>query len=266
MKAARIAALFCLLVGVQTSPAETIRITTGEYTPWTSENLKHGGFTNHIISEAFKIEGHKVKFTFFPWKRAYESAKDGKMFQATSYWYPSEKRARDFYYSEALQNDQTVFFHLKDKPLPDWATLDDFKGKRIGATREYTYTQEFWDAQESGRLNIQVANSDEVNFNKLIKGRIDMFPAENVVGQNLLQDVFGSKVADRVTFHPKPLVAPSGHLLFSKQLANGEELVATFNQGLAKLKQSGRYAQFRENLIAGKYRAQPSPIPAGGRK
>ena len=66
--------------------AETVEITTGEYAPWTSESLKHGGFSTHIITEAFKLEGYEVNFTFYPWKRVYEAAKDGKRFHASSWW------------------------------------------------------------------------------------------------------------------------------------------------------------------------------------
>ena len=246
--------LYLLLTFVPVASAgETIHITTGEFMPWTSANLNHGGFTNHVISEAFKLEGYDVKLTFYPWKRAYEAAKDGKEFQGTSYWYPSEERARDYYYSHPLQIDRTVFFHLKDKPLPDWKTLDDFKGMRIGATRAYTYTPEFWEAQKSGRLNIQVANSDEVNFNKLINGRIDLFPSELQLARRLLDQMFGASVAETVGFHFKPLVAPTGHLLISKQLENGEDLVNTFNQGLAKLIGSASYVELQQDMIAGKY-------------
>lgn len=246
----------CFLVTVMTQIAvagEAIRISTGEFAPWSSEALKHKGFTNHVISEAFKLEGYEVEFVFYPWKRVYESAKSGEKFQATSYWYPSEDRAKDFHYSDPLQEDAIVFFHLKSNALSDWESLDDLKGERIGATAGYTYTAEFWDAAKSQRLNIQEAKSDELNFKKLLKGRIDLFPSDPLVGQKLLQEVFDSEVAETVTYHPKPLVAPTGHLLFSKQLANGEELVATFNRGLAKLRDSGQYAQFQADLIAGKY-------------
>ena len=245
----------CLLTAVMqiALAGDTIRITTGEFAPWSSETLKHKGFTNHVISEAFKLQSYEVEFVFYPWKRAYDSAKSGEKFQATSYWYPSDDRAKDFHYSDALQEDAIVFFHLKSNPLSDWATLDDLKGKRIGATAGYTYTAEFWDAATSKRLDIHEASSDELNFRKLLKGRIDLFPSDPLVGQKLLQEVFGADVAATVTYHSKPMVAPTGHLLFSRQLPNGEELVAIFNRGLAKLRDGGQYAQFQADLIAGKY-------------
>ena len=86
-----------------------------------------------------------------------------------------------------------------------------------------------------------------------MKGRIDLFPMDPLVGQKLLQQTFGAEVAETITYHPQPLVAPTGHLLFSKQLATGQQLVADFNRGLAKLRESGKYAQFQADLIAGKY-------------
>jgi polar amino acid transport system substrate-binding protein len=235
------------------SAGETIEITTGEFAPWTSESLKHGGFSNHVITEAFKQEGYAVNFTFYPWKRVYEAAKAGDRFQASAWWYSSEERARDFYYSDPLLVDSMVFFHLKDNPVPDWKTLDDFKGRRIGATAGYTYTPEFWDAAKSRRLDIQEASTDELNFKKLLKGRIDMFATSDLVGQKLLNEKFEPEQAGKVTFNPQPLMSSPGHLLFSRKSTNGEELVVIFNRGLAKLRESGQYDQFWADLIAGNY-------------
>lgn len=254
MKAAKWVMLFSMLAWTHLlSAGETIRIATGEFAPWTSEKLKHGGFTNHVISEAFKLEGIEVEFTFYPWKRAYENARAGDQYQATSYWYPSEEREKDFYYSDPIQTDATVFFHLKDNPPPEWDTLDDLKDRRIGATSGFTYTGEFWEAAKSKRLDIQEANTEELNFRKLLKGRIDLFPSDPLVGQKILLEAFGIRAAEQVTYHHKPMVAPTGHLLFSRKNANAEVLLAAFNRGLAKLRESGRYTLFQAELISGKY-------------
>lgn len=244
--------IFSLLVHTASADS-TVHISTGEFPPWSSESLKHKGFTNHVISEAFKLEGYDVEFTFYPWKRAYDSAKSGDRFQATSYWYPSDERAAEFHYSDPIQEDAVVFFHLKENPIPEWETLEDLNGKVIGATSGYTYTAEFWEAAESGRIEVEKAASDELNFKKLLKGRIDLFPSDPLVGQKLLNELFGPEVADKVTYSPKPLIAPSGHLLVSKELKNAQKLISDFNKGLQKLKESGQYAEFQKNLIAGKY-------------
>lgn len=261
MKSIRLLTFSCLLLSAIQSAAagEVIRITSGEYPPWTPEKLKHEGFTNHVIAEAFGLKGYEVEFTFYPWKRVYEAARDGKTYHATSFWYPSDERRKEFHYSDALQEDKTVFFHMKATRFPDWATLDDLKDKRIGATREYTYTQEFWDAQKGGRLNIETANSDELNFRKLFKGRIDASPTADLVGQSLVREKFSPEEAATVAFHPKALMSTTGHLLFSRQSEDSEELLTIFNRGLAKLKESGRHAELQADLIAGRYEPK-SPI------
>ena len=106
------------------------------------------------------------------------------------------------------------------------------KGKRIGATTGFTYTKEFWEAAKSKRLDIEEASTQEQNFKKLLKGRIDLFPVDALVGQKVLLEAFGKRAADSVTYHSKPMFAPTGHLLFSKKTLNGEELLAAFNRGL----------------------------------
>jgi len=49
---------------------EKIRIATGEYEPFLSENLKHNGVGLRIIREAFALEGGEVEYGWYPWKRA----------------------------------------------------------------------------------------------------------------------------------------------------------------------------------------------------
>ena len=254
MKLERLIVLFCVLVAIQSAFAgEIVRITTGEYAPWTSESLKHDGFTNDVIREAFKLEGYEVEFAYYPWKRAYEAAKSGEKYHATSYWYSSEERSRDFHYSDPIQTDAVVFFHLQDNPPPEWENLADLKDVRIGATSGLTYTEEFWELAKSKQLDVQEAESEEFNFRKLLKGRIDLFPTDSLVGQKTLQEFFGKREASRVTYHPKPMSGRTGHLLISRNAANGEEILAAFNRGLSKLRESGRYALMQANLVAGHY-------------
>lgn len=235
------------------SAEEIISISTAEYSPWTGKTLKHGGFVNHVITEAFKREGYIVKYKYYPWKRTYEQAKKGR-FHATSYWYKSKEREKDFYYSDPITIEKLVFFYLKSNPMKDWNTLNDLKGYRIGATREYTYTKEFWDAAKSKRLRVDVANTDKQNFNKMLKGRIDIFPSGLVSGYSILQKDFDASISHLISFHSKPLSETTGHLLFPRSRKNSEKLLRIFNQGLAKLKKEGLYDKFMDDLLAGKYR------------
>ncbi len=47
----------------------TIRLTNGEWEPCMGEHCPHYGLSSHIVTEAFKLVGINVKWSFFPWKR-----------------------------------------------------------------------------------------------------------------------------------------------------------------------------------------------------
>jgi polar amino acid transport system substrate-binding protein len=205
-----------------------------------------------VITEAFQRQGYSVKFTYLPWKRAVIEAKNGE-YSALSYVYFSKDREKEFYLSNPISEEKIVFFHLKSNPIKDWKTLDDLKNYKFGATRGYTYTQEFWQAVESKRLKVDTADSDKQNFKKLFAGRIDIFPSGLVNGYSFLQKEFDASKLHLLTYHPKPLSQTTGHLAFTRSRKNSEILLRMFNQGLAELKQEGLYDQYVQDLLAGKY-------------
>ncbi len=117
---------------------EIIRITTGEHPPYLSENLKHNGVGLRIIKEAFALEGVKVEYGFFPWKRSYQLAKQG-VWDASATWGYNTERDNYFYFSDPIYPAIAAFFHLKSYTF-HWNTLDDLNGISIGATATYAYT------------------------------------------------------------------------------------------------------------------------------
>ncbi len=248
------ALLICLgsFTAVKSYADSVLHIATGEYPPWTGKELKQGGFVNHVITEVFRRQGYQVRFSYLPWKRSYENAKQGQ-FDAASYWHESPVRKQDFLYSEPLSSEKLVFFHLKSKNIPNWQNLADLKNYSIGATRGYTYTQDFWNAADSKLINVQVVTSDLQNLRKLLKGRIDLFPTSMVNGYNLIYSEFDPSTAQLFTFHPKLIAETRGHLLFPKDLTRSPELLQIFNRGLAKFKRSKLYTTLVQDLLSGAY-------------
>jgi polar amino acid transport system substrate-binding protein len=240
------------LVVDRTWAEDIITIATLEYSPWTGKNLKFHGFVNHVITEAFKRKGYSVKFTYLPWKRGLIETKNGN-YSALSYVYLSKDRKKEFFLSDPISEEKIVFFHLQSKPIKDWKTLDDLKAYKFGATRGYTYTKEFWQAVESKQLKVDVTDSDKQNFKKLLAGRIDIFPSGLVNGYSFLQREFGANKTHLLSYHPNPLSKTTGHLAFTRSREKSENLRQVFNQGLAQLKEEGRYDQFVVDLLAGKY-------------
>ena len=248
----RILIYCCLWVGfVPAYAAETVRITNGEWQPFLSEHAPHYGFASHIVTEAFALVGVEVEYGFFPWKRSMELAKNGR-WDGTAVWSETEERKEDFYYTDAVAHQRLYLFHLKSLPF-DWNTLEDLRGTKIGGTVEYSYGEEFDAAEEAGVIFIDRASKDEQGLRKLLKGRVEVFAGEIMVTYEQARDVFSEEEAASITHNITPIDERPMFLLLSKAVDGNERLRDLFNQGLKRLKDSGRYDQIIADGIAGKY-------------
>ena len=231
---------------------ETIRITNAEWAPYTSERLKYNGVASRVASEAFALMGVKVIYEFYPEARAYDLAKKGE-WDASIAWSIFPEREKDFWGADPVFEGYNVFFHLKSKPF-DWKTVDDLKGIPIGATLAFAYSKWFKPAEESGKIMVERVGSDEINFRKLLQHRIDIFPVNLEVGYFTLKLYFSPEEVAQVTHHPLGLNDKSGYgVIFSKSVKRNEQLVPLFNEGLKKLKVSGKYDQYFEESRRGDY-------------
>jgi polar amino acid transport system substrate-binding protein len=241
-----------LLLNSTVSFANTsIRITNGEWEPFLSEYSYEYGLASHIISKSFKIEGIKVKWGFFPWKRSHEIAKLG-LWDASATWTPTEERKKDFWISDTVINISYVFFYLKGNNL-SWKNL---KGRVVGLSRGYTYGREIKEFIEANELLVDITTKDEQNYQRLLNGRIDLFPNEPIVGYAQIRHTFTHEDADRFTHYPKAFDNTTSNLIISKKCKNGQFLLNKFNSGLNKLKKSGQYDQMFMDLDSGKYDKQ----------
>ena len=237
-----------ILIFVSFSPtllgANTIKISTGHWPPYLSEDLPGGGFVSQIIRESFESEGVDVEFAFLPWSRALAMTKSGK-YQASAIWSCTESRSRDFLFSSPLLPYQYVFYHRAAEAF-DWEALVELKGKKVGLTQDYSYGETLSDVIESGLVDADVTTSDAANFKKLLLGRIDLFPMDPVVGEAMIRNQFTSQ-AYQLTFHPKPLRKAFYHVLFNAESAG---LRQAFNDGLVTLRNNGRYQAIIEKAVA----------------
>lgn len=247
--------LFCLAIlmfapllpGQEQAARKTISVATGEWAPWTGEDLPHSGFVCRVVEDVFNRAGYEVIFAFYPWQRAYSMVAHGRV-DASAYWYESEKRKADCYYSDPLTREEIVFFHLKTKPMKDWESLSDLEGYRIGASRGNTYTDRFWKLGEQGVLAIELADSDLANFKKLLAGRIDLFPSAKRRGYTLLAIHFSDDAVAALGHHEKPLAEQTGHILFPRAKKDSLRLLQVFNEYLSRLRADGTYRRYIEAL------------------
>ncbi|MEY1557605.1 substrate-binding periplasmic protein [Yoonia sp. R2331] len=214
--------------------AEALVVATGEYSPYTGEQLENGGFVNETVAEIAKNAGYEPDFRFMPWRRGLEAVRRGT-FHASSFWYFSEERNADFIHVGPVSSERLVFFHRTDRTLPDWQDLSDLSGLRIGAVPEFTYTPELWELAENGTLTVVTAPTDEANLKKLMSGRIDLFPMSEMNGLRLIEELFSGQERAQLTVHPNELVETQGYLLVSRAIPDAEAVAAALQSALDDL-------------------------------
>lgn len=225
-------------VGAQTS---MVTITTGEWPPYNGKALPGEGFANAIVRAAYCEMGIEVRFGYFPWSRSLKLAVDGS-WDASAIWAFSESRRQDLYYSEPIVEGQDVFYYRVGTEF-DWQTLDDLKPWKLGGTIGYSYPAL---NDETGKLAVPLerAPNDLLNFRKLLAGRIQVFVADRRVGEYLLAHSLSAAERAQIRQHPKILSTIQYYLVFSKRRPHATFLLATFNEGIARLRARNDFPGF----------------------
>ncbi|GAB2874194.1 transporter substrate-binding domain-containing protein [Pseudoduganella ginsengisoli] len=236
---------FASLCAAGAAPAEeVITLSNGEWLPYMSEHAPHYGPVSRIVKEAFALEGVTVRYVFRPWNRAYAEAAAGQA-DGSIVWskgLPGTARASDFLYSDTVFEGQSVFFHLKRKPF-DWNSFADLSKVSVGGTAGYEYQFE-----RLPGIHIDRAPNDELSFRKLLAGRFDIFPANADSGWMILRSRFTPDEVAQVTVHAMPYASTQYHLIMPRKLKSSARYVKLFNQGLLRLKASGKYQEYMEEL------------------
>ncbi|MBU6954981.1 ABC transporter substrate-binding protein [Hahella sp. HN01] len=226
----------------------TVRLANGEWPPYQSKTLKHDGVASHIVTEAFGIVGVNVQYVFFDsWKRAYAEALSGNL-DGSLLWSPSVDREAQFYFSQPVVMGESVFFHRVDSDFT-WSSFTDLKHYRVGGTLGYSY-------QFEGTEGVQIerVSSDEINFTKLLRKRIDVFPSDKDAGYALLYELFPPEDVAQLTISPHVYNSTTYHLILTRALPVNKERVKQFNEGLRQLKESGLLDRYLEDSRRGAYR------------
>ncbi|MCJ2164408.1 MULTISPECIES: transporter substrate-binding domain-containing protein [unclassified Pseudodesulfovibrio] len=246
----RVAAAYALLLLLLlTSPlvsmgAETVLLTTGEWPPYYSQNLPHGGLGNQIIAESFALEGIEVVYEYLPWRRALSEARTGPAVGSAG-WLRLDEREKDFLFSESLFESQRVFFHRKDRPF-DWTVLTDVQDLRVGVALGSADEYPLDGIMASGKGTLNVARSYASGMKMLAAGRIDVYACNLAVGLYEIKHSLSEKAARSITYHPRPIFKETNHLVLSLRVKDVQKLMDRFNRGLRRLKESPRYNEMVE--------------------
>ena len=245
MKKLLVVFLLFLVSFVSVKANETIRLSIGEWAPYTSEDPQKGRMAQDIVSAAFKLENIDVTYEFNGWEKTYQDALDAKS-EGTIPWSKTKERENDFYYSKIpVAKSKTVFFSLK-KTAFDWSDYDDLKKYKMGEVKGFKSAKFLIDKG----FSVSLVDTEEQNMRKLLSGEIDITTSSLLVGTKLIKSLFSAEEAAQFTSHKKEVFPETGfYLIISKKHPKGEELIKTFDKGFFKLLKSGELVKIMKSSM-----------------
>jgi len=226
-----------LALAVGAAQARPIEMNTVPWAPFYGPDLKGQGFITAVTQAAFEEAGHDAQIEFVPWARAMLETKQGDRDLLMGAYYSAE-RADTYAFSDVIYETKVGLVALRDLGVERFDSLRDLTDYTIGYGRGWATTEEFDNADY---LDKEAAKNNVLNVRKLYEGRIDMI-AMNFDRFNQIVREEGLD-PQRAVFLEPALKTSGLYLMVSEAIDDTEQLVADFNQGIAALRESGRYQE-----------------------
>ncbi|ODN41984.1 substrate-binding periplasmic protein [Piscirickettsia litoralis] len=223
--------LFTLLIS-SALYAQTVKLTTLNWPPYTEKSLKDLGFTSLIVTKAFEQAGYQVDIKIFPWKRAVKQGTTaGSQFSGVFPEYTDGCKAHQGLESNLIGRGPLAFIEKSGANI-QWNSLSDLSQLKIGTVLGYANTPEFDKMAAEKKLKVKAAKDDLINLKKVLKGRINLA----VIDENVFRYLQAQHPEFKsLKVNSKLLSEGIGlHICFRND-PKGKTLLKAFNQGLEKI-------------------------------
>ncbi len=195
------------------------------------------GIDIEIIDLVMKELKIPYKFTLIkPTARGVAEAKSGKVDMLISKIMKEDRKLYLIYPQETYRNIAWNFFIRKeDKGKIKYNSLDDLKSLKVGATKSFAYTDDFWAAN----LDLDVMPVNDRQIDKLIAKRFDIVPMTTL---STLYKLKNNGQIDKIAYLPKALVYTKLYNVFTKASTypNKKKLIKEYDLVIRKLTESGQ--------------------------
>ena len=242
--------LFICVIFPSQASSDTIKLAAGlTLEPYIIES-NDSGIEADIVREAFALEGYKVQFDYQPFRRTKVSFKSGSVDGVLTIQDHNPEIQGSFL------SDEYIAYHnfavtLQSRNLKI-STITDLEGKTIDAFQQARITlgREFELMAENNPRYHEMANQKN-QITKLFMKRNDIIILDRRIFEyyrNQLKELSGTMMKnisfeEPVTFHG--IFEPSSYRIAFKT----EKIRGSFNTGLKKLLESGRYKQIIESYV-----------------
>ena len=229
---------------------KTIKIGTDRWPPHEDIfNAAAPGLCTEVVRHVFEKMNFKISITQYPWARAVDHVFKGKNDALFCALYTQERAQHCYFPKEPITTLKYLLFIKKENRdrLP-FNSYEDLIDKRIGVVRAFAYPDEFWTFIKKHN-NFQEVESDDLNFKKLMTGRIDYAIADFANGTLLMEKM---ELTDQIEpLFSKVIQESELYIIFSKKTIK-LDFVNIFSENLRQFKQTETYTKINEKYYGAK--------------
>jgi polar amino acid transport system substrate-binding protein len=219
---------------------DKIIIITGEYAPYTTENMAGYGVFTQIVEAVLTESGLESEVKFYPWARASEMVEKGEAWAAFPYGYITEM-AQVYDYSDSIIQSPHKFYYLKSNQKlalegADFSKISDFGNYTFGGANDYWYGNKT--TLENSGVKVEWANDVDALIKMLHAGRIDFLIEDYQVADEAIARLFPEDT-DAFATLPNTASQHDYYLIISKVYPNSQIYREKFNAALQTLKNNG---------------------------
>ena len=236
------AILAVLLAASHACAAPTVVIgSEDDWAPYSSATQQQPqGFAVDVVREAFAMAGVTVQFRALPYSRCMAETRSGQLtacFDAV----PNSLIKPLYLWPRMPLFSTRMNIYARAGSGQRGLRAKDLEGHTVGVQRDYEYGEEF---DVNTRIQRRVVDKNEYGFRMLMAKRIEYMAAEERIAKALFRSK-ASEFAGRFTL-VGTVATPDLFIAFSKSAPDGREMLARFNQGYDKLRNSPRYKQIED--------------------
>lgn len=228
--------------------AEIVVLNANESPPYWIKNSSTHGMGAELITAISDEVGLESHIEFMPLKRLINDTTNNDL--GNPVFYISNQ---DFEAIIPIALSQVALYSYKPKlsKTIKIKTLNDLKGYRIGALSGTVADRQSF---EKLGIHIETSYTRESLFKKLHHGRLDLVLEIDLVGQQILAQLFPDEL-DNFTVIEIPNSVSTIAIMLDKNYPYAKEIAARYREGLAKIIKNGRYAE-----IIRRYYSEDPPV------
>ncbi|MES0370927.1 MAG: transporter substrate-binding domain-containing protein [Mariprofundaceae bacterium] len=230
----------CLSIGLASAEGDIVNLEANESPPYWSASLPYNGMAGEIVHAISQEAGLVSNIHYKPLKRLIEDDNNNDLGNPAFYM-----RNQDFAAVVPIAVYYVSIFYYKEKfrePIRV-KSMADLKGYRVGVLKGTVVSKA---AFERSGVQFEESYTQASLFKKLKRGRIDLCVEIDLVGHQVIRNLFPDEID---AFEEIKLVGSASPIaiMVAQNSANPAKLGERYSQGLKRIIESGKYNKILES-------------------